>query len=102
MSSTGILPSLRLNKDPEWGKPPGFYIGFSLSGIKPGINVILIFSSSSSFPAVNETAPADFSESWGRLSEAVLFSHFSAFRKQFSTCDSSKPVLNMGNIFKEL
>lgn len=101
MASTGILPSLQLNKDPERAKPSGFYIRFSLSGINPGINVILIFSSSSASPAVNETAPADFSESWGRLSQAVLFSHFSTFKKQSVLCDSSKPILNMGNIFKE-
>lgn len=83
MASTGILPSLQLNKDPERAKPSGFYIRFSLSGANPGINVILIFSSSSASPAVNATAPADFSKR-GRLSQAVLFSNFSAFRKQFS------------------
>lgn len=67
VTSTGILPSLQLNKNPERAKPSGFSIRLSLSGINPGINFILIFSSSSASPAVNETAPADFSESWGKL-----------------------------------
>lgn len=66
LNSTGILPSLQLNKDLERAKPSVFYIWFSLSGINPGINVVLMFSSSSASTAVNETSSADFSESWGR------------------------------------
>lgn len=42
VNSSGILPCLQLNKDPERAKPYGFNIRFSLSGINPGINVVLI------------------------------------------------------------
>lgn len=68
VSSSGILPSLQLNKDPERAKPSVFYIRFSLSGINPGINVVLMFSSGSASTAVNETASPDFNGSWGRSS----------------------------------
>lgn len=47
MSSTEILPSPQLNKNPERAKTSVFHIRFSLFGINPGINVTVMFSSSS-------------------------------------------------------
>lgn len=102
VKSTGILPSLQLNKDSERAKLSGFYIRFSLSGINLGMNVVLMFSSSSAFITVDETASADFSETWGRPSWAMGFFSTSLCSENSSVlCDSFQLTLNMGNLMEE-